>query len=134
MRLYRFRAHGQPILGGMVIAVEPGQCDEINLLVLRHAGGGVGTARVIARAYRVFAAGGRDLQPPPETLQALTAPTVPAASGFYDACMKGETRYSLGFFKHGPALQFGHPGSFGAPGTDGAFGYTAAGAAPSAIG
>jgi hypothetical protein len=80
----------------MVIAAEPGQCDEINLLVLRHAGRSVGTARAIARAYRVFATCGRALQLRPETLRALTAPTVIAASGFYDACMKGEMRYSLG--------------------------------------
>jgi hypothetical protein len=53
------------------------------------------------------------------TLQALTAPALPAASGFYDECMKGEMRYSLGFFKPGPTLPFGQPGSFGAPGAGG---------------
>ena len=41
------------------------------------AGGGVGTARSIARAYSVFATGGRELQLRRETLQALTAPPVP---------------------------------------------------------
>jgi CubicO group peptidase (beta-lactamase class C family) len=87
------------------------------------AGGGVGSARAMARAYSVFATGGRELQLRPETLQALTAPAVPAASGFYDACMMGEMRYSLGFFKPGPTLQFGHPGSFGGPGAGGAFAY-----------
>jgi len=87
------------------------------------AGGGVGTARSIARAYSVFATGGRELQLRRETLQALTAPAVPAASGFYDECMKGEMRYSLGFFKPGPTLPFGHPGSFGAPGAGGSFGF-----------
>jgi CubicO group peptidase (beta-lactamase class C family) len=87
------------------------------------AGGGVGTARSMARAYGVFATGGRELQLRRETLQALTAPAVPAASGFYDECMKGEMRYSLGFFKPGPTLQFGHPGAFGAPGAGGAFGF-----------
>lgn len=35
------------------------------------SGGGVGTARAIARAYSVFATGGRELQLRPETLQAL---------------------------------------------------------------
>lgn len=87
------------------------------------AGGGVGTARSIARAYSVFATGGRELQLRQETLQALAAPAVPAASGFYDECMKGEMRYSLGFFKPGPTLPFGHPGSFGAPGAGGSFGF-----------
>lgn len=87
------------------------------------AGGGVGTARSIARAYSVFATGGRELQLRPETLQALTAPAIPAQRGFYDACMKGDMQYSLGFFKPGPTLPFGHPGSFGAPGAGGAMGF-----------
>jgi len=87
------------------------------------AGGGVGTARSMARAYSVFATGGRELQLRPETLQALIAPAVPAESGFYDECMKGEIRYSLGFFKPGPTLPFGQPGSFGAPGAGGSFAF-----------
>jgi len=87
------------------------------------AGGGVGTARAIARAYSVFATGGRELRLRPETLKALSAPAVPAAFGYYDECMKGEMRYSLGFFKPGPTLPFGHPGSFGAPGAGGSFGF-----------
>jgi CubicO group peptidase (beta-lactamase class C family) len=37
--------------------------------------------------------------------------------------MKGEMRYSLGFFKPGPTLPFGHPQSFGAPGAGGSFGF-----------
>ena len=87
------------------------------------AGGGVGTARAMARAYSVFANGGRELGLRQETLQALIAPAVPAASGFYDACLKGEVQFSLGFIKPGSMLQFGHPGSFGSPGAGGAFGY-----------
>ena len=87
------------------------------------AGGGVGTARSIARAYSVFATGGAELQLRQETLQALTAPAIPAASGFYDECMKGEMQYSLGFFRPGPTLRFGHDGAFGAPGAGGSFGF-----------
>jgi CubicO group peptidase (beta-lactamase class C family) len=87
------------------------------------AGGGVGTARSMARAYSAFATGGKELRLRQETLRALMAPAVPAASGFYDACMKGEMRYSLGFFKPGPTLQFGHPASFGAPGAGGSLGF-----------
>jgi CubicO group peptidase (beta-lactamase class C family) len=77
----------------------------------------------MSRAYGLFATDGRELRLRPKTLQALTAPAVPAPSGFFDACMNGEVRYSLGFFKPGPTLQFGHPGSFGAPGAGGAFAY-----------
>lgn len=88
------------------------------------AGGGVGTARAIARAYGVFATGGRELALSPDTLQALAAPAVPPARGFYDECMKGEGVYfSLGFMQHGPVWSFGSPGSYGMPGTGGSLGF-----------
>jgi CubicO group peptidase (beta-lactamase class C family) len=87
------------------------------------AGGGVGTARSMARAYGVFATGGQELHLSPETLVALTAPANPSLRGFYDECIKGEMRYSLGFFKPGPTLPFGSPGSFGAPGAGGSMGF-----------
>jgi CubicO group peptidase (beta-lactamase class C family) len=87
------------------------------------AGGGVGTARAMARAYSAFATGGRELQLRRETLDALMAPAVPATSGFYDECIKGEIRFSLGFLKPGPTSPFGHPGSFGAPGAGGSFAF-----------
>jgi CubicO group peptidase (beta-lactamase class C family) len=87
------------------------------------SGGGVGTARAIARAYSVFATGGRELQLRPDTLQLLMAPAIPAESGFYDECMKGEIQFSLGFCKPGPTSPFGHPGSFGHPGAGGSFGF-----------
>ena len=54
------------------------------------SGGGVGTARAIARAYGVFATGGRELELRSETLQLLMAPAIPSEHGFYDECMKGE--------------------------------------------
>jgi CubicO group peptidase (beta-lactamase class C family) len=87
------------------------------------AGGGVGTARSIARAYSVFATGGHELKLSPKTLQALTAPAIPALCGFYDECMKAEMHYSLGFFKPSATLPFGSLGSFGAPGAGGSMGF-----------
>jgi CubicO group peptidase (beta-lactamase class C family) len=87
------------------------------------SGGGVGTAQAIAHAYGVFATGGRELQLRSETLQLLTAPAIPAERGFYDECIKGEIRFSLGFAKPGPTSPFGHPGSFGHPGAGGSFGF-----------
>lgn len=87
------------------------------------AGGGVGTARAVARAYSAFATDGRELQLRKETLQALSAPAVPSVNGFFDECIKGEVQYSLGFFKPGPTMPFGHAGSFGAPGAGGSMGY-----------
>src|SRR6185295_10806740 len=88
------------------------------------SGGGVGTARAMARAYGVFATGGRELALRPETLRALAAPPSPATvGGFYDECLFGEIRYSLGFMKPSPAWPFGGERSFGSPGSGGALGF-----------
>lgn len=88
------------------------------------SGGGVGTARAIARAYSVFATGGRELQLRPETLEALSAPAVPATHGFYDECLKGDgVQFSLGFMKPSPLWPFGSEGSFGSPGWGGSLGF-----------
>jgi CubicO group peptidase (beta-lactamase class C family) len=88
------------------------------------AGGGVGTARAIARAYSEFATGGRELGLRPETLHALTAPAIPPTRGFYDECMMGDgVHFSLGFMKHCPVWSFGNEGSFGMPGTGGSLGF-----------
>jgi CubicO group peptidase (beta-lactamase class C family) len=87
------------------------------------AGGGVGTARALARAYGVFATGGRELGLREETLRQLMAPAVPPVRGFRDACLKVELQFSLGFAKPGPENPFGHPSSFGAPGTGGSIGF-----------
>jgi CubicO group peptidase (beta-lactamase class C family) len=87
------------------------------------SGGGVGTARAIARAYSVFATGGAELGLRPETLRLLEAPAVPSKHGFYDECMKGEARFSLGFMKPSATIPFGSTGSYGAPGAGGAMGF-----------
>ena len=87
------------------------------------AGGGVGTARAIARAYGVFASGGRELDLRPATLSALIAPAIPPTHGFYDECMKGEARFSLGFMKPSTVWRFGSEGSFGMPGSGGSLGF-----------
>mgnify|MGYP003471692354 FL=1 len=88
------------------------------------AGGGVGTARAIARAYSVFATGGRELGLRSETLRALAAPAIPPTRGFYDECMMGDgVQFSLGFMKHCPVWAFGNEGSFGMPGTGGSLGF-----------
>jgi CubicO group peptidase (beta-lactamase class C family) len=88
------------------------------------SGGAVGTARAIARAYSVFATGGRELGLRRATLDLLAAPAVPPARGFYDECMKTHgVQFSLGFMKSTLVLPFGHAGSFGAPGAGGALGF-----------
>jgi CubicO group peptidase (beta-lactamase class C family) len=87
------------------------------------SGGGVGTARAIAKAYGVFATGGRELELRPATIDALTAPARPSRHGFHDELFQGPAKFSLGFMKSSASFRFGHPGAFGAPGAGGSMGY-----------
>jgi CubicO group peptidase (beta-lactamase class C family) len=88
------------------------------------SGGGVGTARGIAHAYGVFAAGGRELGLRQETLDFLAAPATPPTRGFYDECMKADgIQFSLGFMKSSPTWSFGSARSFGSPGAGGSLGF-----------
>lgn len=87
------------------------------------SGGGVGTARAIAKAYGLFAAGGDALGITAETLAALKAPAIAPTEGFHDVVVKGDAKYSLGFMKPFPGFSFGHPEAFGAPGAGGSLGY-----------
>jgi len=87
------------------------------------SGGGVGTARAIARAYSVFATGGKELGIREETLQQLMGPAIPPTHGLKDGAFKMNTSYSLGFAKGLSGSSFGSPSSFGMPGTGGSFGY-----------
>jgi CubicO group peptidase (beta-lactamase class C family) len=85
--------------------------------------GGVGTARAIAKAYCVFASGGREVGLREVTLQKLMAPAVPPRNGFFDECLKIEWPLSLGFMKPCPAYPIGSPSAFGTPGSGGSFGF-----------
>ena len=87
------------------------------------SGNAVGTARAIARAYSVFATGGRELGLSKETLDLLAAPAIPPTRGFYDECLKGEAQFSLGFMKPSAAWPFGSATSFGSPGSGGSLGF-----------
>jgi CubicO group peptidase (beta-lactamase class C family) len=115
------RSHIRRALAGSELPHDDRRIYSRNLEV--PSGGGVGTARAIARAYGVFATGGRELGLRPEIIELLQAPAVPAADGFYDECMKGEAQFSLGFMKPSTSFPFGQPGSFGSPGAGGALGY-----------
>jgi len=87
------------------------------------SGGGVGTARAIAKAYGVFAAGGKELGLRRGTIEALMAPAIPSRNGFYDDCLRGTMQFSLGFMKPSGGFSFGHEGAFGAPGAGGSMGF-----------
>jgi CubicO group peptidase (beta-lactamase class C family) len=92
------------------------------------SGGGVGTARAIARAYSVFATDGKELGLTEKTLQELIAPATAPTHGFFDEVLKGEVQFSLGFMKASPAFPFVSPGSFGHPGAGGSIGFADSGA------
>ena len=88
------------------------------------SGGGVGTARAIAKAYGVFANGGNDLGLKKETLDLLSAPAIPATEGgFYDECILSEARFSLGFAKESDTAPFPSESAFGHPGAGGSMGF-----------
>jgi CubicO group peptidase (beta-lactamase class C family) len=87
------------------------------------SGGGVGTARAIAHAYGVFASGGKELGIRPATLQVLMSEPKASQHGFYDECMKGEAKFSLGFMKPCEAWPFHHDTAFGHPGAGGSIGF-----------
>jgi len=87
------------------------------------SGNAVGTARAIARAYGVFANGGRELGLRKQTLDLLAAPAIPPTRGFFDECLKGKVEFSLGFMKPSALWPFGSPAAFGSPGAGGAMGF-----------
>lgn len=84
----------------------------------------VASARALARAYGVFATGGRELGLRPDTIAALEAPAIPSRSGFHDELFRSEAKFSLGFMKPNASVRFGHDDrAYGAPGTGGSIGY-----------
>jgi CubicO group peptidase (beta-lactamase class C family) len=87
------------------------------------SGGGVASARALARAYGEFATGGHALGLRPDTLADLVAPATPARRGFHDECLGASAKFSLGFMKPSESVPFGPPSAFGAPGAGGSLGY-----------
>ena len=108
-------------LEGSLMILDPERIYARNLEV--PAGGGVGTARAIARAYGVFATGGKEIGLREATLRQLMAPPVAPSEGFRDAALKVDVRFSLGFAKPGPGEPFLSPSSFGMPGAGGSSGF-----------
>ncbi len=106
---------------GTLLALDSERIYARNLEV--PSGGGVGTARAIARAYSEFATGGRELGLREETLRQLMKPAIPPLHGFMDECLKIEVPFSLGFAKPASKRPFGPPSAFGAPGAGGSFAY-----------
>lgn len=85
---------------------------------------GIGQARAVAKAYSVFATGGRELALSDKTLHELSAPIELPSRGPRDAVIKNETAYSFGFSRPSRGFPFGSSDSaFGSPGAGGSFGF-----------
>jgi CubicO group peptidase (beta-lactamase class C family) len=88
------------------------------------AGGAVGGARDIARAYAAFAAREPELGVAPATIDEITRPPAPPSRGWHDAVLKVDTAFSLGFARPHGEFQFGSSGrAFGHPGAGGSFAF-----------
>jgi CubicO group peptidase (beta-lactamase class C family) len=88
------------------------------------AGGALGTARGVARAYAAFAARPPELGLTRATIEALTAPPRPPACGWEDEVLKAPTAFSLGFARpHGPFRFGSSERAFGHPGAGGSFAF-----------
>ena len=89
------------------------------------AGGGMGSARGIARAFSEFATGGKTLKLRTETLEELERPPIPPSEQTADLVFGLEIPFSLGFIKQTPGSAFAiggdarSYGSFGAGGSGG---------------
>jgi CubicO group peptidase (beta-lactamase class C family) len=88
------------------------------------AGGGIGSARAIARAYDAFARGGEEIGLTPETLAELTRYPAPPRRGWTDVVLRVQTAFSLGFARPLHPFLFGTKGTaFGHPGAGGSFAF-----------
>jgi len=85
---------------------------------------GIGQVRSIAKAYSVFATGGKELTLRRETLGALTMRTVPPPSGWRDEVMVVDNAFHLGFSRPFHGFRFGTSNrAFGFAGASGAFAF-----------
>jgi CubicO group peptidase (beta-lactamase class C family) len=88
------------------------------------AGGALGTARGIARAYSAFAVSPPELGVTEATMDELTAAPRPPARGWHDEVLKVDTAFSHGFARPHGELDFGFSKrSFGHPGAGGSFAF-----------
>lgn len=88
------------------------------------AGGALGSARDIARAYSAFAVDPPELDLSPATLAEITAEPTPPRRGWRDEVLKVENAWSLGFARPHGDFSFGTTGrSFGHPGAGGSFAF-----------
>jgi len=78
----------------------------------------------MAKAYSVFATGGKELNLKKETIEELYAPAVPPEQGPHDEILDMDSYFSLGYSKPGPDTWFGSSRrAFGTSGTGGSFAF-----------
>jgi CubicO group peptidase (beta-lactamase class C family) len=83
---------------------------------------GIGQARALARIYDALASGGRELGLSSRTADELFSPPRVPETGTYDAILKIDTQYNLGFSRPSRSMSFGASTSaFGCPGAGGCF-------------
>src|SRR3954451_3950379 len=88
------------------------------------AGGAIGSARDIARAYAALVADPPQLGVAAATVEELTRAPSPPAHGWHDEVLKVETAFSLGFARpHGPFRFGSSERAFGPPGRGGSFAF-----------
>jgi CubicO group peptidase (beta-lactamase class C family) len=88
------------------------------------AGGAIGSARDIARAYAGFVAEPRELGLTETTLDELTRYPRPPSCGWHDEVLKVDTAFSLGFARPHGEFRFGSSDrAFGHPGAGGSFAF-----------
>jgi CubicO group peptidase (beta-lactamase class C family) len=88
------------------------------------AGGAVGAARDIARAYAAFVAQPPELGLAPSTLDELTRFPEPPTRGWRDMVLKVDTAFSVGFARPLGPFRFGSSNrAFGHPGAGGSFAF-----------
>ncbi len=88
------------------------------------AGGALGSARDVARAYAAFVADPPELGLEAATLDEITRFPEPPRRGWHDEVLKVDTAFSLGFARPLGDFQFGSSNrSFGHPGAGGSFAF-----------
>jgi CubicO group peptidase (beta-lactamase class C family) len=88
------------------------------------AGGAIGTARDIARAYSAFCRTPGPLELTAATLGQLTRDPTPPSRGWFDEVLRVDTAFSLGFARPHGDFRFGSgQRAFGHPGAGGSFAF-----------
>ncbi len=114
------RSFSNPKILGKITAYNKREMRSIEL----PAANGIVQVRDVAKLYGIFATGGKELGIKQETLDAIMTPAKDPELGRFDQVLQLNSRFSLGFLKPFPELQFGtSEKAYGTPGAGGSFAY-----------